>query len=110
MKTVYIVACVLLALAIVLRLISLGAASGGARTIATEAQRRAENDEPPDEQAYAEAHTLARASDATTGASLLLALAGIGLSCYSFAHGCRRLTLIPVILLVMYVAVLLLQV
>ncbi len=110
MRTLYIIACIFLALAIVLQVIALGAASRGARAIASDAQRRAESDESPDEQVYAEAHAFARTSGAVTGASLLVALAGMGLCCCSFARGYRRLTVIPVVLLVTYVAVLLVQV
>ena len=108
MKTVYMVACILLAFAIVLKLVALNTASRRARIIASAAERRAESDEPPDEEARAEVLALARTSRTTTGVSLLLAIAGIGLACYSFARGYRKLTAIPVVLLVVYVVVFLL--
>ena len=96
MKKLYIIACVLLVLAIGLRIVALNAASDGAHSLAMATANR----QPADDHG---AHD-ARISDSLTLASAVLAFLGIAFWVYSFTRGYRWKPVIPVILLIVYVA------
>ena len=95
MKTLYIIACILLVLAISLRIVAIDAASHGMRSLAmATANSQPTGDEPT---------CYARISDSLTLASAILAFLGIASWVCSFARGYRWKPVIPVILIIVYV-------
>jgi len=108
MRNLCIVACVLLAFGIAVRLVALHFRRGSHRAYAEgwAVYEPYESDDPrsfgfpgPEDPYFAEAERLAHVSNTAAEASFVAALAGAVLFIYSFAHGFRKLTVIPVVLL-----------
>jgi len=101
-KPLYIGACVLLVVAISLRIVALAAASHSSRSLAMAAADRQPGSDKPT--------SYARMSDSLTLGSAILACLGIASWVCSFARGYRWQPVIPVILIIVYVALFMLRV
>jgi hypothetical protein len=101
MKVFYIVACVLLVLAIACEVLAINAAAHGSQMLAAAAAR----DRQVDDKARNEASRYAHISDSFSSASAILAFLGFASWVYSYARGYRWRPVIPVVPLIIYMAV-----
>ena len=106
MKTIYIVACILLLVASGGRIFAMHMGRRGAHILA----QAIANGHPIDERVRSESSSFASTSDRLTLTSIIFSLIGITCWIYSYARGYHRAPLIPLLLFIINISLLLIMV